>query len=156
MAYRICKSFQIESGHMLSKHPGLCRFPHGHSRTVEVVLASDTLDRSDMVCDFKTVKLALKDHLARLDHALAMNSADPMLKQIDPAAQRVVVYENVDPTTEVMAERIFRFLESEIAGGRVYTDDRGDQYRFPPGLRLERVRVSETSSTWAEFDRLSL
>jgi 6-pyruvoyltetrahydropterin/6-carboxytetrahydropterin synthase len=152
LAYRICKSFEVESGHMLSKHPGLCRHPHGHSRTVEVVIAANTLDAGDMVCDFKTIKLALNEHLASLDHALAMNSADPLLKQMDAKTQRIVVYENADPTTEVMAERIFRFLQSELAGGRVYTDDRGDQYRFPPGLRLERVRVSETSSTWAEFD----
>ena len=40
MPFRIGKSFVIESGHLLSKHPGKCRFPHGHSRRVEVVLAA--------------------------------------------------------------------------------------------------------------------
>ncbi len=49
MPFRICKTFSIESGHILSKHPGKCRFPHGHSRTVEVVLTADHLDASDMV-----------------------------------------------------------------------------------------------------------
>ena len=44
MRYRICKSFEIESGHMLSKHPGRCRFPHGHSRRVDVVLSAEDLD----------------------------------------------------------------------------------------------------------------
>ena len=53
MRYRVCKSFHIESGHMLSKHPGLCRFPHGHSRRVDVVLGAETLDSSGMVCDFR-------------------------------------------------------------------------------------------------------
>ena len=61
MPYRIAKSFVVESGHMLSKHPGACRFPHGHSRTVEIVLVADTLDDRDMVVDFKAIKQALKN-----------------------------------------------------------------------------------------------
>ena len=153
MPYRICKSFQIESGHMLAKHPGLCRFPHGHSRTVEVVIASENLNGQDMVCDFKTVKLALKDFLARFDHAIAMNSDDPSLAAMrsSPVGERVIVFEKIDPTTEVLAERIFRFLEGELCAGRTYTDPEGGRFAFVPGLRVERVRVSETSSTWAEF-----
>ncbi len=149
--YRICKSFTIESGHMLLKHPGLCRFPHGHSRTVTVVLASAALDEQDMVCDFKTIKLALGAFLASFDHAMAMNSADPMVKNLEAMKQRLVLFENTDPTTEVLAERIFRFLQGELRSGRTYTDDRGLTYRFPAGLVLERVRVTETDSTWAEF-----
>ena len=56
MPYRICKTFEIENGHMLSKHPDLCKFPHGHSRKVEIVLEADTLDHNEMVCDFKAFK----------------------------------------------------------------------------------------------------
>jgi 6-pyruvoyltetrahydropterin/6-carboxytetrahydropterin synthase len=44
MPYRICKSLEIENGHMLSKHPDKCRFPHGHSRKVEFVIEADELD----------------------------------------------------------------------------------------------------------------
>ena len=56
MPFRIAKTFTVESGHLLTKHPGACKFPHGHSRTVEVVLTADTLDARDMVCDFKALK----------------------------------------------------------------------------------------------------
>ena len=52
MAYRICKSIELESGHLLSKHPGNCKFPHGHTRSVEMVFRADTLDANDMVVDF--------------------------------------------------------------------------------------------------------
>ena len=38
MPYRICKTIDIENGHMLSKHPDKCQFPHGHTRKVEFVL----------------------------------------------------------------------------------------------------------------------
>ena len=58
MPFRICKTFEIESGHMLSKHGGKCRFPHGHSRRIEVVLVADQLNAADMVCDFKALKMA--------------------------------------------------------------------------------------------------
>ncbi|MBY0313510.1 MAG: 6-carboxytetrahydropterin synthase [Phycisphaerales bacterium] len=149
--YRICKSFTVESGHMLLKHPGLCRFPHGHSRRIEVVLASPTLDQQDMVCDFKAIKLALGDFLGRFDHSMAMNSADPMVKNLESMKSRLVLFEDTDPTTEVLAEHIFRFLDAELRAGKTYSDAQGVSYRFPPGLKLERVRVSETESTWAEF-----
>ena len=82
MRYRVCKSFHIESGHMLSKHPGLCRFPHGHSRRVDVVLGAETLDSSGMVCDFKALKLALKPLMDRFDHAMLVNSADETVKAL--------------------------------------------------------------------------
>ena len=151
MPYRVCKKFEVESGHMLAKHPGLCRYPHGHTRVVEVVLSSESLDRFDMVCDFKVLKLVLREELARLDHAMAMNSSDPMLAQMGPMRERVVVFENTDPTTEVLAKHLFDLVRRELGAGKTYTDERGIAYRFPPGLRLERVRVSETSSTWAEY-----
>lgn len=156
MPYRICKSFEIESGHLLSKHPGACRYPHGHSRRVEVVLSADRLDARDMVCDFKTIKLALQGFLTGWDHALAINSTDPLLPTLRGAAvpgmaERLVVLENTDPTTEVLAERIFAFLRESIRSGAAYHDADGARYEFPPGLRLERVRVGETSSSWAEY-----
>ncbi len=151
MIYRVCKSFEVESGHMLSKHPGLCRYPHGHTRRIDVILAATQLDERDMVCDFKVLRLALRDHLARLDHSMAMNKADPMVKALEPMRDRLVLFE-ADPTTEVFAKSIFEFLRSEIAQNKTYHDDRGDPYRFPATVRLERVRVTETSSSWAEVE----
>ena len=47
--YRICKTFEVENAHMLSKHPEKCKFPHGHSRKIEVVISAAQLDSADMV-----------------------------------------------------------------------------------------------------------
>jgi 6-pyruvoyltetrahydropterin/6-carboxytetrahydropterin synthase len=151
MPYRVCKSFHVESGHMLSKHPGLCRYPHGHSRRVDVVLEADRLDDMEMVCDFKALKLAVLKHIDRLDHAMAVNSQDPLLGQLKAVEQRIVLYDRQDPTTEIMAKDIYDHLKAELAARRTYTDDRGVQYRFPAGLRITRVRVTETATTWAEY-----
>jgi 6-pyruvoyltetrahydropterin/6-carboxytetrahydropterin synthase len=151
MRYRVCKSFEVESGHMLSKHPSLCRFPHGHSRRVDVVLSGEKLDANDMLCDFKAIKLAVRDYVQGFDHALAINSNDPLLGSLGTVRERLVVFEGEDPTTEAMARRIFEFIQRELRAGHTYTDRDGKTYSFPPGLRVERVRVTETSSSWAEY-----
>lgn len=156
MPFRVCKSFEVESGHMLSKHPGRCRFPHGHSRTIEVVLASTELDENDMVCDFKALKLALHEIADRFDHAMVVNSEDPMVGALlarPEMGERMVVIQGKDPTTEVLAKHIYDALAALIATGREFKGSDGLVYRLPNRLQLERVRVSETSSTWAEYAR---
>ncbi len=152
MWYRVCKSFEIESGHMLSKHPGRCRHPHGHTRRIEVVVARRRLDEHDMVCDFKALRLALESHLDALDHALLVNSDDPALPGLrDAVGGRLVVLDGEDPTTEAIARRIYEHLKSEVEAGRSYADAEGNRYALPRDLVVERVRVWETSSSWAEY-----
>ena len=149
MPFRICKTFEIESGHLLSKHPAKCRFPHGHSRTVEVVLTADRLDANDMVCDFQTVKTALAAFLETWDHALCLNTADPHFEFYRQTyGDRVIPFEKIDPTSEIMARTIFEELKRRL--GEVAKDPAGHQLP-PSGVRIERVRVSETSTTWAEY-----
>lgn len=136
---------------MLSKHPERCRFPHGHTRTIEVVVSSERLDGNEMVLDFKALKLAIGDYIQRYDHAMAMNSADPLLPdlmRIHP--ESALVFENQDPTTEVMAKDIYDFVSEVLATGFVGSE-KGVTYTIPAGeVRLDRVRVWETPSSWAE------
>jgi 6-pyruvoyltetrahydropterin/6-carboxytetrahydropterin synthase len=148
--YRICKSIEIENGHMLSKHPDKCRFPHGHTRKVEFVLEAAGLDENDMVCDFKLIKEAVGGWLDTYDHAMCMNTADPAYADFKQRyGARVIGFENQDPTTEVMAQVIFdqasRALAAHAAGG-------GAKYPLAAGVRLVRVRVWETTSSWAEYE----
>jgi len=154
MIYRVCKSFEIENGHMLSKHPGRCRLPHGHSRKVELVISSDHLDDNDMVCDFKALKLAVEEYLDQYDHALMVNSNDPILESLPEQYQtRLIVLENEDPTTEVLARRIFEYVAAQLKAGGSFADGGGHVFMLPTHLTLERARVSETSSSWAEYGR---
>ena len=152
MRYRVCKSFEIESGHMLSKHPGRCQYPHGHSRRVDLVLSSESLDQGDMVCDFKALKLAVESYIDSFDHALMVNSSDPILESLTEAQRtRIMVCESEDPTTEVMARRIYEHVSGIIGSGGTFTDPGGHAFTLRAGLTLERVRVTETSSSWAEY-----
>ena len=148
--YRVCRAFTVESGHMLSKHPEDCRYPHGHTRRIEVVCSSQKLNKFDMVVDFKALKHALREFIEMFDHSMAINSKDPLL----PALQRqapdgLIIYDDQDPTTEVIAADIFAFVEEVFAKGW-----KNDKYFIPAGkITLERVRISETPNSWAEHSR---
>jgi len=150
MVFRVCKMFEIASGHMLHKHPGRCRFPHGHTRRVEVVVSAQELDANDMVCDFKALKWAVLECVDRLDHAMAINSQDPSLKGLLETKDRLVVFQDQDPTTEVLAKHIYESVCRRI--GTTFAGD-GVSYHLPASLVVDRVRVSETSTTWAEYGR---
>jgi 6-pyruvoyltetrahydropterin/6-carboxytetrahydropterin synthase len=147
MPFRIAKSFIVESGHLLTKHPGACRFPHGHSRTIEVVVTADELDANDMVCDFKALKMAASDVVARYDHAFALNTADPRFSEFRTAyGDRVLAFVKTDPTSEVLARELFLELRAQLTAAAADA-----QCPVKQTVRLERVRVGETASTWAEY-----
>ncbi len=148
--YRICKSIEIESGHMLSKHPDKCRYPHGHTRKVEFVLEAGELDGNEMVCDFKIIKDAVGEWLDGFDHSLCMNTADEAFEEFkERYGERVIGFVNADPTTEVLAKTIFDHTTKVLAE---YAAEPAMRYPLAKGVRLVRVRVWETSSSWAEYE----
>ena len=150
MPFRVSKSFTVETGHLLTKHPGACRFPHGHSRTITVVgaeLAADALDARDMVCDFKAIKLAIAGVVERYDHAFALNTTDARYAAFVAAfGAHVIGVEGRDPTSEVLAREVFGMLQARLRAAVTDPD-----YPVSPRVRLERVRVTETATTWAEY-----
>lgn len=147
MPFRIAKTLVVESGHLLTKHPGACRFPHGHSRTIELVLSADTLDARDMVCDFKALKNLLATLIARYDHSLSVNTDDPNYPSLRAVyGDHIVPFAGTDPTSEVLARALFIEVRDHLA--RPSADP---AYPIPPGIRLERLRVTETASSWAEY-----
>ena len=152
MPYRICKSFEVENGHMLSKHPDLCKFPHGHSRRIEFVLEADELNEHEMVCDFKVLKEAICEYLKTYDHALCVNTEDPNFKQLKAAfGERIVPFEGKDPTTEVFAKTIYDEVKKRLAE---YVANPHAKYPIGHTVRIRSVRVWETTSSWAEYSEL--
>lgn len=146
--YRICKIIELESGHLLSKHPGNCQFPHGHTRSVELTFTAETLDDHDMVMDFKAIREMLGDFLEQFDHALCMNTDDPHYDDFRRAyGERIIPFDHSDPTSEAMARAVFCHAKQALS--RAQAD--GGVYPVRSCVKLERVRVWETSSTWAEY-----
>ena len=151
MPFRICKMIELESGHLLSKNLDKCQFPHGHTRKVELIFCADSLDSRDMVFDFKCVKDIMGDFLEQFDHSLSMNSADPMFEQFKAAyGERIIAFPNEDPTSENMARLIFKHTQKALQDYIA----KGSQIARPirDCVQLERVRVWETSSSWAEYE----
>ena len=150
MPYRICKTIEVENGHMLSKHPDKCQFPHGHTRKVEFVLEADDLDGNEMVCDFKIIKTAVGEFLDSLDHAMCMNTDDPAFLEFkNRYGDRVLGFESQDPTTEVLAKHIHDIAASKLAEYQALEDVR---YILRDSVRIAKVRVWETTSSWAEYE----
>jgi 6-pyruvoyltetrahydropterin/6-carboxytetrahydropterin synthase len=149
--FRIAKTFEVEYGHRLSKHPEKCRFPHGHSLRIEVVARGRVLDGNDMVVDYKALKILVQDLVERLDHAMALNTADPQLEKLQHIGERVLLFSDQDPTTEVVARWLYEEMAARMTPGTEVTTPGGTVYRIPAGLQLERVRVWETSTSWAEY-----
>jgi 6-pyruvoyltetrahydropterin/6-carboxytetrahydropterin synthase len=149
--FRIAKTFEVEYGHRLSKHPEKCRFPHGHSLRIEVVARGRELNEQDMVCDYKALKMIVVDVVERLDHAMALNSSDPQLEGLAAIGDRVLLFDDCDPTTEVVVRWIFEQIAERIAADGTVKTPSGASYEIPVGLELERVRVWETSTSWGEY-----
>ncbi|MEJ5171165.1 MAG: 6-carboxytetrahydropterin synthase [Fimbriimonadales bacterium] len=152
--FRVCKRFTVESGHMLTGHPERCRFPHGHTRTIEVVLRGERLDRHGMVLDFKALKHAVKPLIEQFDHSLAVQRDEPLLPELQRLyPEGVLVFED-PPTTEVIARHLFDAISEVLRDGFEGPpgDDGAPLYRIEPGQAvLERVRVWETPTSWAEY-----
>lgn len=150
MPYRICKVFDVESGHQLSRHPGKCRLPHGHSRRIEIVLEAARLDAQGMVCDFSALKEAAEQIVERFDHALCINTRDPMFATLKKAyGDGVIGFPDQDPTTEVVARSLFDAIRANLAA---QTRKRNTRYPLRRNVRLVRVRVWETPRGWAEYE----
>lgn len=146
--FRICKTIELESGHLLSKHPGNCQFPHGHTRRVELVFAAEELDENDMVLDFKAIKEMMGEFLERFDHALCMNSEDPNYENFRKIyGERIIPFDRCDPSSERMAEKVFHFATQALKNATLGSVN----YPVRDCVILECVRVWETSSSWAEY-----
>ena len=151
--YRVCKSFVVESGHMLTRHPERCRYPHGHTRTIEVVVQGEELDDRGMLADFTALKLAVGELVERFDHSMVVSAGEPLLPALrELYPDGVIVFDRGEPTTEAIARFIFDHVEEMLAAGCEKTATSGVVYRITAGrVKLERVRVWETPTTWAEY-----
>ena len=79
--------------------------------------------------------------------AFTLNTADPRFAEMRAAyGERILAFSNTDPTTEVLARDIFRSVREKLAA------QAGDPtYPIAATVRLERVRVTETATSWAEY-----
>lgn len=138
--YRIVKRFSFEAAHQLDRcYSAECRDSvHGHSYTFEVYLASRCLNGDQMVIDLGAVKEFCKGLRDEWDHALIL-SKTTAAKYADTPSRKIVALP-AQPTAEVMAKILFDRINEQVR-----------QTPASNGLYLERVRVWETATGYAEY-----
>jgi 6-pyruvoyltetrahydropterin/6-carboxytetrahydropterin synthase len=91
---------RFEAAHHLTSYHGAVEPVHGHSWQVEAVLAAQDLDDEGMACDFVTVRAALAELAAPLDHR-DINGIAP--------------FDRLSPTTERLAAWFFDGLTARLS-----------------------------------------
>jgi len=129
----ITKRFKVEMAHrVLDAYTERCNGLHGHSYKIDLTLASDKLDRTGMVIDFKKVKEVFGRVIDAFDHAIVVWSRDyDLLFFVEQLNSRYVIVP-YNPTAENMAMHF-------------WVEAKGQ------GLPVASVTVWETESSCATF-----
>ena len=133
----ITRRFTVQAAHHLKRVPEghKCRRLHGHTYQVAITLTGVTDPTAGWFCDFIEIDKAFEEHvMSVIDHQF--------LNHIPGLG---------NPTTEVLARWLHAEISTQLLADRVVLTPSGASYRLPEGLELERVRVWETSSSWAEY-----
>jgi 6-pyruvoyltetrahydropterin/6-carboxytetrahydropterin synthase len=107
----IAKKFEFDAGHRLSKgYVGKCANLHGHRYVVEVELASEVLNRHDMVVDFNELARFKELLDSTFDHRMILWEDDPIrsgLSRLIPHLDvRGFYFTSQNPTAEHLAQLI--------------------------------------------------
>ncbi len=126
------KVIQFSYGHRLLDYDGPCRHLHGHNGTIEVEVASDTLDHHGMVIDFGEIRDVVKAWVdANLDHRMLLCRSDPAVAVLREMNEPVYLFDG-NPTAENIAREIFQKAREH-------------------GLAVTEVRLWETSTSYAAY-----
>src|SRR5437868_15501618 len=107
MMFEVTVEDTFAAGHYLRNYKGKCENPHGHNYRVLVTLQGRELDKAGLLLDFKDLKYALKDVIARLAHQ--------MINDIAP-------FDTVNPSAENLAKYFYEQTNirlKEVTNGRV-------------------------------------
>ena len=100
--YELTVRDHFDAAHALIGYDGPCRYLHGHTWDVEVLIEGTALDEVGMLCDFKVVKRAIHDVLDNFDHR-CVNDVPP--------------FDEVNPTAEHLARIVFFELARRLPDG---------------------------------------
>ena len=89
----------FSSAHHLLNYDGECENQHGHNWKVEVYACGETLDKSNLLIDFKVLKKKLNTVLDELDH-VDINELE--------------AFKNVSPSSEIISKYIYEKLKQDV------------------------------------------
>ena len=88
--YEVTVDDTFAAGHFLRNYKGKCENPHGHNYKVLVTLQGRELDKAGLLLDFKDLKSAMREVVARLDHQM-INDIPPFT-ELNPSAENLARY----------------------------------------------------------------
>lgn len=89
----------FSAAHHLLSYEGECENQHGHNWKVEVFARGETLDKSNLLIDFKILKKELNKVLDILDH-----------RDINELEQ----FKEISPSSEIISKFIYQELKKTI------------------------------------------
>ena len=123
---RICKRFTFEAAHQLPWHDGKCARPHGHSYVLEVEVEGPVQPNDGRATSGMVIDFGqLKSVVKTYVDLMDHYSLNQMLQ--NPTAENLVLW-----------------LAPQLAH---------DVELLYPGVRLSRVRLHETGTSWVEVTR---
>lgn len=142
MVVRITKEFKFEMAHALYGYDGLCANIHGHSYRLWVTVRGEVKNenghaKDGMLMDFTDLKSIIKPEIVdKYDHSLVLNANSPHV-DLDLSAFNKVYYLNYQPTSENLVLDFANFIKEQL----------------PDGVDLLKVVLSETASSFAEWNK---
>lgn len=97
--YELKVESSFSAAHHLLNYNGECENQHGHNWKVEVYVKGTTLDKSNLLIDFKVLKKELNEVLKMLDH-----------KDINTLEE----FHNISPSSEIISKFIYEKLKQKI------------------------------------------
>lgn len=79
----ITREIQVDAGHRIAHHGGMCQGLHGHRYRIVCTVSADepgTGEEADMAMDFQRLKRIMMEQIHRdHDHALILQADDPLV-----------------------------------------------------------------------------
>ena len=107
----------FSAAHQLKGYDGDCRNMHGHNYTVTVTVLADKLNEIGIALDFKLLKAAVDKVITPYDHH--------NLSEMEE-------FQAVNPTSEILAQTIYRKLADELAAS---------------GVKVSKVSIAESAAS---------
>ena len=139
---RITKEFKFEMAHALYGYDGVCANLHGHSYRLRVTIRGNvknepTHTKDGMVMDFMDLKAIVKPNIIdKYDHSLVLNANSPH-SNLDLSSFEKVYYLPYQPTSENLVIDFANCINVKL----------------PDGVDLIKVVLSETATSYAEWNR---
>jgi 6-pyruvoyltetrahydropterin/6-carboxytetrahydropterin synthase len=131
----------IPLAHRQHLHAGHCRYVHGHSWTIRVTFASESLDAHGFVVDFGNLKYLKRWIDEHLDHAILLCPDDPLAKAMVAAAPDAFKVHWIDNAScEALARHVFHVFSK-----LVHDHEHGR-------VRITRIEVWEDPRNMTTYD----